>query len=240
MSPSCFTNHQTGWGGGARENRPVFGGHRAPPALWRLGENVTGQDNHAPSVRAKREISLRFAQPINSREVLEMAGLFTPFRSREIELKKRTVVSPMCEYSAVDGHPHPWHLAHLGSRAVRRREAGVHRSHSRGSARQPEGSCRTLSTPTCALWFPAPVFSFQSVTNGLKLAAYRLPLCFQSLPTGKFLNPLVLQILHGCPRTGGAPTRDHLKNNLKPRHSFPCAFRVSLCTSFSQVTESLC
>ncbi len=47
-----------------------------------------------------------------------MATLFTPFRLREIGLKNRIVVSPMCEYSAVDGHPQPWHLVHLGSRAV--------------------------------------------------------------------------------------------------------------------------
>src|SRR5881227_814761 len=47
-----------------------------------------------------------------------MATLFTPFRLREIQLKNRIVVSPMCEYSAVNGHPQPWHLVHLGSRAV--------------------------------------------------------------------------------------------------------------------------
>jgi 2,4-dienoyl-CoA reductase-like NADH-dependent reductase (Old Yellow Enzyme family) len=44
--------------------------------------------------------------------------LFSPFRIREIELKNRIVVSPMCEYSAKDGHPQAWHLVHLGSRAV--------------------------------------------------------------------------------------------------------------------------
>jgi 2,4-dienoyl-CoA reductase-like NADH-dependent reductase (Old Yellow Enzyme family) len=44
--------------------------------------------------------------------------LFTPFRIGEIELKNRIVVSPMCEYSAKDGHPQPWHMVHLGSRAV--------------------------------------------------------------------------------------------------------------------------
>ncbi len=37
---------------------------------------------------------------------------------RDVELRNRIVVSPMCEYSAVDGHPQPWHLVHLGSRAV--------------------------------------------------------------------------------------------------------------------------
>ena len=47
-----------------------------------------------------------------------MSILFAPIRLRELELKNRIVVSPMCEYSAVDGHPQPWHLVHLGSRAV--------------------------------------------------------------------------------------------------------------------------
>jgi 2,4-dienoyl-CoA reductase-like NADH-dependent reductase (Old Yellow Enzyme family) len=44
--------------------------------------------------------------------------LFTPYRIREVELKNRIVVSPMCQYSAKDGHPQTWHLVHLGSRAV--------------------------------------------------------------------------------------------------------------------------
>ena len=44
--------------------------------------------------------------------------LFSPLRIREIELKNRIVVSPMCEYSAMEGHPQPWHLVHLGSRAI--------------------------------------------------------------------------------------------------------------------------
>jgi 2,4-dienoyl-CoA reductase-like NADH-dependent reductase (Old Yellow Enzyme family) len=44
--------------------------------------------------------------------------LFSPFRIREIELKNRIVVSPMCEYSAKGGHPQTWHLVHLGSRAI--------------------------------------------------------------------------------------------------------------------------
>jgi 2,4-dienoyl-CoA reductase-like NADH-dependent reductase (Old Yellow Enzyme family) len=44
--------------------------------------------------------------------------LFSPFRIREIELKNRIVVSPMCEYSAKNGHPQTWHLVHLGSRTI--------------------------------------------------------------------------------------------------------------------------
>jgi 2,4-dienoyl-CoA reductase-like NADH-dependent reductase (Old Yellow Enzyme family) len=44
--------------------------------------------------------------------------LFSSYRIREVELKNRIVVSPMCEYSAKDGHPQPWHMVHLGSHAV--------------------------------------------------------------------------------------------------------------------------
>lgn len=44
--------------------------------------------------------------------------LFSPLKIREIELQNRIVVSPMCEYSAKDGHPQTWHLVHLGSRAI--------------------------------------------------------------------------------------------------------------------------
>lgn len=44
--------------------------------------------------------------------------IFTPLRLRDLELPNRVVVSPMCQYSAVDGLPNDWHLVHLGSRAV--------------------------------------------------------------------------------------------------------------------------
>jgi 2,4-dienoyl-CoA reductase-like NADH-dependent reductase (Old Yellow Enzyme family) len=49
---------------------------------------------------------------------MELMALFTTFKLREMEFKNRIVVSPMCEYSAIEGHPQTWHLVHLGSRAV--------------------------------------------------------------------------------------------------------------------------
>ena len=45
-------------------------------------------------------------------------SLFTPLPQRSLTLPNRIVVSPMCEYSSVDGHANDWHLVHLGSRAV--------------------------------------------------------------------------------------------------------------------------
>jgi 2,4-dienoyl-CoA reductase-like NADH-dependent reductase (Old Yellow Enzyme family) len=44
--------------------------------------------------------------------------LFTPLRLRDVTLRNRITVSPMCEYSSRDGFANDWHLVHLGSRAV--------------------------------------------------------------------------------------------------------------------------
>ncbi|CAC9973725.1 NADH:flavin oxidoreductase/NADH oxidase [Flavobacterium panici] len=43
--------------------------------------------------------------------------LFSPLTLKNITLKNRIVISPMCQYSAVDGFANDWHLVHLGSRA---------------------------------------------------------------------------------------------------------------------------
>src|ERR1044072_1671162 len=47
-----------------------------------------------------------------------MPHLFEPLTLRSVEFKNRIFVSPMCEYSAIDGVPNEWHFVHLGSRAV--------------------------------------------------------------------------------------------------------------------------
>ena len=44
--------------------------------------------------------------------------MFTPFTLRGTTLKNRVVVSPMAQYSCVDGQPADYHLAHLGARAM--------------------------------------------------------------------------------------------------------------------------
>ena len=44
--------------------------------------------------------------------------MFTPFRVRGVTLKNRVVVSPMAQYSCVDGLPADYHLVHLGARAM--------------------------------------------------------------------------------------------------------------------------
>jgi len=43
-----------------------------------------------------------------------LSHLFEPIRLRQVEARNRIVVSPMCQYSAKDGHVGDWHLVHLG------------------------------------------------------------------------------------------------------------------------------
>src|SRR5438445_2494973 len=47
-----------------------------------------------------------------------MANLFDPLQIRGVTLSNRIVVSPMCQYSSVDGLADDWHFVHLASRAV--------------------------------------------------------------------------------------------------------------------------
>jgi 2,4-dienoyl-CoA reductase-like NADH-dependent reductase (Old Yellow Enzyme family) len=44
--------------------------------------------------------------------------LFTPFSIGKLELSNRITISPMCQYSAIDGSMTDWHLMHLGNLAL--------------------------------------------------------------------------------------------------------------------------
>ncbi|MEN3364807.1 MAG: anthraniloyl-CoA monooxygenase [Burkholderiales bacterium] len=55
------------------------------------------------------------SRPVTSRSIPPM---LTPFKLRGTVLKNRIVVSPMAQYSAVDGVAGDYHLVHLGSRAM--------------------------------------------------------------------------------------------------------------------------
>ena len=47
-----------------------------------------------------------------------MPHLFSELRLRDVALANRIGVSPMCQYSCVDGYANDWHFAHLAARAV--------------------------------------------------------------------------------------------------------------------------
>ena len=60
-----------------------------------------------PQVARRRDLSAGSVPP-----------MFTPFTARSVTLKNRIVVSPMAQYSCVDGLPADYHLVHLGARAM--------------------------------------------------------------------------------------------------------------------------
>jgi 2,4-dienoyl-CoA reductase-like NADH-dependent reductase (Old Yellow Enzyme family) len=47
-----------------------------------------------------------------------MTDLFSPLEIRGVTLRNRIALSPMCQYSAIDGIANDWHLVNLGTRAV--------------------------------------------------------------------------------------------------------------------------
>jgi anthraniloyl-CoA monooxygenase len=71
-----------------------------------------------PSSASEGEVDRSSAHEKGSASDRASAPMFTPLRLRGLELANRVVVSPMCQYSAVDGTVGEWHLVHLGSRAI--------------------------------------------------------------------------------------------------------------------------
>jgi NADPH2 dehydrogenase len=47
-----------------------------------------------------------------------MSNLFSPIELRGLELANRIMVSPMCQYSAIDGSANDWHFTHINSLAL--------------------------------------------------------------------------------------------------------------------------
>jgi 2,4-dienoyl-CoA reductase-like NADH-dependent reductase (Old Yellow Enzyme family) len=49
---------------------------------------------------------------------IPMATLFSPIKLRGLDLTNRIIVSPMCQYSAVDGTATDWHFTHINTLAM--------------------------------------------------------------------------------------------------------------------------
>lgn len=80
---------------------------------------------------------------------------------RGVTLKNRIVVSPMCQYSAEDGHPTPWHHVHLGSRAV----GGAGLVFTEATAVVPEGR---ISPQDTGIWSDAHAESWRPIARFLR------------------------------------------------------------------------
>ena len=80
-----------------------------------------------------REVDKVFAAQVRARGFdvdldKPVAPMFQPLKLREMDFANRSVVSPMCMYSAKEGVPGDFHLVHYGSRRDRRRGTAVHRN----------------------------------------------------------------------------------------------------------------
>ncbi|SCX09089.1 NADH:flavin oxidoreductase/NADH oxidase [Candidatus Aquiluna sp. UB-MaderosW2red] len=92
-----------------------------------------------------------------------MSKLFTPIKIRELEVKNRLWVSPMCMYSCrqEDGVVGQWHLVHLGSRAV----GGSGLVMAEASAVNPEGR---ISLWCPGIWNDVQVTAWKIVTDFIR------------------------------------------------------------------------
>ncbi len=89
-----------------------------------------------------------------------MALLFEPLKIRSIKLKNRITVSPMCEYSSIDGFANDWHLVHLGSRAV----GGAALIFTEATAVSPEGR---ITPDDLGIWKDDHIEFLQRITKFL-------------------------------------------------------------------------
>jgi 2,4-dienoyl-CoA reductase-like NADH-dependent reductase (Old Yellow Enzyme family) len=88
-------------------------------------------------------------------------NLFSPLTQRSITLPNRIVVSPMCQYSSVDGFASEWHLVHLGSRAV----GGAGTVITEAAAVSPEGR---ITPGDLGIWSDAHVSALSRITAFLR------------------------------------------------------------------------
>ncbi len=87
-----------------------------------------------------------------------MTPLFSPLTLRSLTLRNRIGVSPMCQYSAVDGIANDWHLVHLGSFAT----GGAGLVIAEAAAVVPEGR---ISPNDLGLWSDAQVPMLKRITD---------------------------------------------------------------------------
>ncbi len=89
--------------------------------------------------------------------------LFQPLTIKDVTFKNRIGVSPMCQYSAVDGEVNSWHLVHLGSRAI----GGAGLVVVEATAVAPEGR---ISLQDCGLWNDLQEQKLRPIVEFLKSA----------------------------------------------------------------------
>lgn len=92
-----------------------------------------------------------------------MSALFSPFQLKDIRLRNRIAVPPMCQYSATDGLTNDWHLSHYAGLA----RGGAGLVIVEATAVSPEGRI----TPACiGLWNDAQIDGLRRIAATIKAA----------------------------------------------------------------------
>lgn len=95
-------------------------------------------------------------------ENLKTSAAFTSFQLMKMKLDNRIVMSPMEQYSAMDGFVNDWHLMHYGSRAV----GGIGLILTEATAISPTGRI-TLGCP--GIWSEEQVAAWERITDFIHL-----------------------------------------------------------------------
>jgi len=90
-----------------------------------------------------------------------MSKLFSPLSLQHITLKNRIVVSPMCQYSAIDGFANNWHLVHLGQYAIAQAGAIIQEA----TAVHPTGR---ISYGDLGIWSDQHITKLKEITTFIK------------------------------------------------------------------------
>ena len=90
-----------------------------------------------------------------------MSLLLEPYTLRQLTLLNRIAVSPMCQYSSVDGLANDWHLVHLGSRAV----GGAGLVFTEAVAVTPDGR---ITAQDLGLWNDEQIEPLQRITRFIR------------------------------------------------------------------------
>lgn len=92
-----------------------------------------------------------------------MTALFTPFSLKDLTLRNRIAIPPMCQYSAEDGLANDWHLAHYSGLA----RGGAGLVIVEATAVSPEGRI----TPAClGLWNDRQAERLATIAAAIKAA----------------------------------------------------------------------
>lgn len=87
-----------------------------------------------------------------------MSKLFSPIKIKNITIKNRVIMSPMCQYSATDGLPNEWHFVHYSSRAIGGSGAIIVEA----TAVNPEGR---ISYADLGLWNDSQLEAFKKIIS---------------------------------------------------------------------------